>query len=602
MAKALNTGHALYNNVVRALVGDDYKQYMYAIDGKADLPFQTGNNCRVTSTGLTFTAQQGIAFDGTHWFGSSGGASPSIVKYNTSSVSQASNTTPFDNLPAGTDHIGDICVDDTYVYAVCDNYSGGTATVASIVRYNKTDLTYHSHWDIQETNYNASGICISADGTELLVSAFEPTTTTTTVRATEIRRYGITDGVKIGAHTLSAGIRGIQGLTYGDNHYFFSSFGSENEVYLYDDTFTFVAKYDPVLNNTEMEGVEFYNGNLYFHVINGSPQILDYRSNLYISKDTAASDPVKFIDAADVPESGSIVMRINPFSLFNFNSLIDNLTGSNDWESWIYSDGRLAWRIDSSKSIIHSSVSAQTEYLVTLAWEKSGTSVTTKLGVDGAFVGSNTGTWKAVRDLWLGGANGSNTQGDNTYHEVLVYNKMLSDAELADLNTNYDSVYATGGGTNYPITLSSGSVSVVGQAATIDLTPEITVTGQTGTYAYDATASQIDLTGEISVLGGTATFNYNAIDSSVVLTGEIQVDAQTALFDFNSVNATVQLSGELIVSGATAQYNYSTVNGTINLFDTWQVKPSVSTSWNKETNVTTTWGSKATPNNNWTVN
>ena len=132
--------------------------------------------------------------------------------------------------------------------------------------------------------------------------------------------------------------------------------------------------------------------------------------------------------------------------MFNFNSVIDNQTYTNDWESWIYSDGRLAWRVDSANSIITpaGTIVAGQEYILAFTWSKVGSVVTTKLGIDGIYVGSNTGTWKTppTTGMWLAGINGANDQGSNTYKDIPVFDKVLSDAELLSIDpSGFDNLY-----------------------------------------------------------------------------------------------------------------------------------------------------------------
>ena len=91
----------------------------------------------------------------------------------------------------------------------------------------------------------------------------------------------------------------------------------------------------------------------------------------------------------------------------------------------------------------------------------------------------------------------------------------------------------------------------------------INVTGATSTYSYTAQAASIDLTPEITVTGATATYSYNAVNGVVELGGAINVTGQTPSYSYAAQNATITLQGQINVTGQTSTYSYAAVKASV---------------------------------------
>lgn len=454
--KVLNTSNALYGNIVRALSGDTVRHKLAALKGGVDTleqPLEAASATTAEPT-ATWTAQQGIARNASNWFGIS---LSSIRKYDLSSNLIATNSSPFAGLPAGLDHCGGSFVDGNYLYVAVSNYSAGSATEKGIAKYliASATLELDSYIDlVAHTALNASGCCLSIDGTEILVSSFY-ITAGSDPRNTDLYRLDKTTGAFLGIVQLDTPVTGIQGLDSDGTGLFYvaSHTGGGGYIYAYDSNFDIVNIIKPSVNTPEMEDVCFYGGSLYYHVLNGSPRSLTLpytptssTDSMFLSKVGQDGDPVQFLDNILIGDSVSIVFKVTPKTLYNYNTLFDNMSTGNDWESWIYADGRMGYRVLSTSSIVSpiGSIVAGTEYTIAVTWENIAGTVTTKLNIDGVPIGTNSGSWitPPTLGLWLGGANSGNTQGDTSYKDILVFDKVLSDAELADSFTNFDSFYS----------------------------------------------------------------------------------------------------------------------------------------------------------------
>ena len=103
----------------------------------------------------------------------------------------------------------------------------------------------------------------------------------------------------------------------------------------------------------------------------------------------------------------------------------------------------MAFRVSSSNRTNNTGILAQTEYIIAPTWARSGGNVTIKTGVNGLYSSPVVTPWvnPPAGGLWLGGINASNDQADILYHDILVFDKVLSDAELLDAYNNFDSFY-----------------------------------------------------------------------------------------------------------------------------------------------------------------
>lgn len=140
--------------------------------------------------------------------------------------------------------------------------------------------------------------------------------------------------------------------------------------------------------------------------------------------------------------SGTVALWYQPRRIYNYNTIYDNSVNPDDWECWIYSDGRLRARIESDNHVTAdlSSLSAGGDprdewFHVAFAWERtSNTTVSTELYINGLQQSTNSGTWVTPGNrFFLGGGNAGNDYGDGTLDDVRIYDHVLSESELRSL-------------------------------------------------------------------------------------------------------------------------------------------------------------------------
>jgi hypothetical protein len=147
-----------------------------------------------------------------------------------------------------------------------------------------------------------------------------------------------------------------------------------------------------------------------------------------------------------LPDNGTIATRFTATPpLFNFVSLWSNSVGGNDWESWIYGDGRIAARADRGTPIVGRNLfdlgdpSALNH--VAFSWDREGDNVTVRLYINGEFVDERTGVWRDPGEqFFIGGGvsvdNTSNTYATGIFDEFRIYASTLNDAEILYLSQN----------------------------------------------------------------------------------------------------------------------------------------------------------------------
>ena len=159
------------------------------------------------------------------------------------------------------------------------------------------------------------------------------------------------------------------------------------------------------------------------------------------------SDPISdtqgvHVSSTYVPKNeGTIALWYNPGSFYNYNTIFDNSAHHNDWEFWIYDDGRARFRINRDNSSIVTynlaDLGAADDWRhLAVAWERQAgdpSRVHLRLYVDGQLRDSHTGNWADPDCLFLGGGNPGNTYGIGVWDDVRVYERMLTVEEIAAL-------------------------------------------------------------------------------------------------------------------------------------------------------------------------
>ena len=466
--KTLDPQSPLYSSVNRALFGHPFLPQMYdsgALETAVGLqPWHYAVTTGVT--GATWSADQGIHKSDEYWFAAD---TTTLEKYNFSGDKVEENSNPFAGMGSVVDHCGDIFEHNGIVYvAICDwDGDNQSATEVYIGMYNSSDLSPASpaFFDVSAqasgtSGLNGSGVALNGDGTEILVCSYYRGGGVTDARTKEIYRYALADGAYIGKLTLPVGVEGIQGIAVGDGLLFLASHDSEiyGTIKVNDlTTLVQLTSIDPIDFSTKIEGVCYKDGRLFSHALYGSPVevtplgvIIGKRSGKGSAFQIAASDQLNVSE-------GTILLNVSLFSLYNYNSLIDNINASNDWESWVYDDGRIAWRTNSGNSIISSSgtISANTDYVIGFTWDRGASTTTIKLWLDGASLGTSTGSNNTfpADGFSLGGANDGNDSGDLWAKDIFVLDRALNDTELGVYTTavGVASLYSTSPFTPEPV-------------------------------------------------------------------------------------------------------------------------------------------------------
>jgi len=147
-----------------------------------------------------------------------------------------------------------------------------------------------------------------------------------------------------------------------------------------------------------------------------------------------------------LPESGTIATRfaVGP-SLYNFQTMWANSKGNDDWEAWVYVDGRMATRATSPGNLLAHNLfmlddpTASHHYAFT--WERQGSNVLTRLYVNGEWVDERLTLWNDPGTTFFIGAGGGPTGLGNhlstgLFDEFRIYTTALTEAEILYLSQN----------------------------------------------------------------------------------------------------------------------------------------------------------------------
>ncbi len=194
--------------------------------------------------------------------------------------------------------------------------------------------------------------------------------------------------------------------------------------------------------NATLHDVPGRNDNLYSPSQFG--QGVDLRENPI---ETFSDDePGDFLSVGyTLPESGTIAMRAQVGQLFNYNSLWSNSSHENDWEAWVYGDGRIAARADRGTARMEHNIflfddQGIGEHHYAFTWERNGDLVESRLFIDGQQQGLVVGNWRDPGDtFFIGGGTGlpgTNHLANALFDEVRIYDSALSEAEILFLSQN----------------------------------------------------------------------------------------------------------------------------------------------------------------------
>lgn len=137
-------------------------------------------------------------------------------------------------------------------------------------------------------------------------------------------------------------------------------------------------------------------------------------------------------------ESGTIAFHYALDKLYNFQSLFTNSVGANDWEMWIYGDGRVAGRAANATPAqfdLDYLGGVDNTYHLALTWERNGDTVALALYVDGELRQTTTGPWIAPGStFFIGGDGTGNDLGSGIFDDFRIYDVVLSETEVQYLS------------------------------------------------------------------------------------------------------------------------------------------------------------------------
>jgi len=180
-------------------------------------------------------------------------------------------------------------------------------------------------------------------------------------------------------------------------------------------------------------------------VLGGSPVYVKTQGGFY--KGLSCGNPVtNEADNASISNAlgssvGTIALWYYARPWYNYQTVFDNLVNREYWECWIYSDGRLASRVSNKSGggdvryDLDDLRGPDSWYHIAFVWDLGLGQ--TKLYVDGvprATGALTAGGWvDPDPTLNLAGGNAGNSKGNGIWDEVRVYDRALSDEEVAAL-------------------------------------------------------------------------------------------------------------------------------------------------------------------------
>ncbi|MEE8306055.1 MAG: glycerophosphodiester phosphodiesterase family protein, partial [Gammaproteobacteria bacterium] len=139
-----------------------------------------------------------------------------------------------------------------------------------------------------------------------------------------------------------------------------------------------------------------------------------------------------------MPDQGSLALWYHTADYYQYQTIFDNSVQADDWEMWIYDDGRVRFRVQSGTEVTADLDSLASDndgqgkwWHIALTWARDGSSVDTQMYVNGELINQNNGPWVAPgASVFLGGGSSGNDAGIGIWDEVQIYNHVLSDTEV----------------------------------------------------------------------------------------------------------------------------------------------------------------------------
>jgi len=166
----------------------------------------------IAATSSDTGCHQGIAIrDGGYW----GSDTNTLKRFNSSWVVQTTNANPCGATTNVTDHVGDIDVYNSVLYAPMETYLGASSTGMCIAEFNATTLAYITEHDLSAQGHEVSGLVVEASDNRVTVTSYHTNN--------KLYRYNLGTFAREADVTLSSTIPNIQGITRVGSYYYITS-------------------------------------------------------------------------------------------------------------------------------------------------------------------------------------------------------------------------------------------------------------------------------------------------------------------------------------------------------------------------------------------
>ena len=391
------------------------------------------------------SANQSCYYDGSNYF--QVGDDEITIRATITGADITTNMTAASGAVSGADHVGAIVVDDNYVYGPIEAWTNcGTFGSQFIVLYDKSTLAVVSTWDVSAQAHEMSGITIDANaGTNgsLYVSSFCDTN--------DIFMYDLSDGSFRGTIGLDLPIANIQGISYNStaDMIYVSSSDTEYGVWAIalDGTVRGRLTNADEVPDVMIQGVQAVSGNgaepdlwvwgeesgnhlwYYYHTDTSDAGLSSDIGKVIMRGDGNGSDTgYGYAELTyTLTENATLSMWVNVKNFYDFNSLWDNSTNGNIWESWTYGSAEHTFRSSGTRPS-YTIPTADDWYKIDHTWSRAAGDVNLELFYNGVSRDTATGTWDTPGTYhYFNGGHSGNAAGENQFGLAMISNVVRSD-------------------------------------------------------------------------------------------------------------------------------------------------------------------------------
>lgn len=158
------------------------------------------------------SANQGLAFDGTHWYTT---GTNEIKKWTSGWTLVDTNSDPNgDTSIVGVNHCGDPCIVGGELFIPVEDYPNSPYDNQHICVFNTSDLSFNRSYDISAQGRESSSIALNPDDGYLYISDFTDNSSIP---------YYTTAGVYVGSLTLDANVQNFNGIEFARGKMYLSA-------------------------------------------------------------------------------------------------------------------------------------------------------------------------------------------------------------------------------------------------------------------------------------------------------------------------------------------------------------------------------------------